>query len=59
MVTGYPEELRDFIGAISAGRAPKSGLMLATDVLTAVYAGYLSAERGVRIDVTKYITPEA
>jgi predicted dehydrogenase len=59
MVTGYPEELRDFIGAISARRAPKSGLMLATDVLTAVYAGYLSAERGVRIDVTKYLTQGA
>jgi predicted dehydrogenase len=56
-VTGYPEELRDFIGAISAGRSPKSSLMLATDVLTVVYAGYVSAEQGARTDVTKYLLP--
>lgn len=54
-VTGYPEELRDFIGSISSGRAPRSGLMLATDVLTTVYAGYLSAEQGTRVDVSKYL----
>jgi predicted dehydrogenase len=54
-VTGYPEELRDFIGAIATGRPPKSDLMLARDVLIAVYAGYLSAERGAVVhlrDVT-------
>jgi predicted dehydrogenase len=53
-VTGYPEELRDFIGAVSEGRAPKSNLMLATDVLIAVYAGYVSAQQGCRIDVSGY-----
>jgi predicted dehydrogenase len=56
-VTGYPEELRDFIGAVSAGRAPKSDLMLAVDVLTAVYAGYASAEQGTRIDLTQHLDP--
>lgn len=48
-VTGYPEELRDFIGAIANGRSPKSDLLLARDVLIAVYAGYLSAERGSKV----------
>lgn len=50
-VTGYPEELRDFIGAIAHGRAPKSDLMLAMDVLMVVYTGYLSAERGATVDL--------
>ncbi len=48
-VTGYPEELRDFLGAIREGRAPKSDLMLAMDVMEIVYAAYLSAESGSRV----------
>lgn len=54
-VTGYPEELRDFIGAIANGRPPKSDLMLARDVLTAVYAGYLSAERGAVVNLGEIV----
>lgn len=48
-VTGYPEELRDFIGAMANRREPQSGLMLASDVMVVVYAAYLSAERGMPI----------
>jgi predicted dehydrogenase len=55
MVTGYPDELRDFVGAISHGRAPKSDLMLAHDVLVVTYAAYLSAEKGARIDIRPFI----
>jgi predicted dehydrogenase len=54
-VTGYPEELRDFIGAISAGRAPKSDLTLAMDVLLVIYAGYLSAAELRNVDLRKYM----
>ena len=54
-VTGYPEELRDFVGAIATGRPPKSDLMLARDVLIAVYAGYLSAERGAVVHLREVI----
>lgn len=43
------------LGAISEGRAPKSGLMLATDVLAVVYAGYVSAGQGARLDITEYL----
>lgn len=50
-VTGYPEELRDFIGSIANGRQPRSDLTLAMDVLTIVYAAYLGAEQGTRIDL--------
>jgi predicted dehydrogenase len=53
-VTGYPEELRDFIAAIAHGRSPKSDLMLADDVLLVVYAGYLSAERGAPVDLRSW-----
>lgn len=50
-VTGYPEELRNFIGAIAGKHAPASDLMLACDTLLLVYASYLSAqqERSVRL----------
>ncbi|MGH8208280.1 MAG: hypothetical protein ACREU6_01565 [Steroidobacteraceae bacterium] len=54
-VTGYPEELRDFIGAVTHQRQPKSDLMLAADVLTVVYAGYCSAQSGERIHLTGYL----
>jgi len=55
MVTGYPDELRDFVGSISHGRAPKSDLMLAHDVLVVTYAAYLSAEKGQRIDIRPHL----
>ncbi|MET0179415.1 MAG: Gfo/Idh/MocA family oxidoreductase [Novosphingobium sp.] len=54
-VTGYPEELRDFIGAIAGRRAPKSDLMLARDTLLLVYAAYLSAQRGAAVDLAGYL----
>lgn len=54
-ITGYPEELRDFLGAIGSGRAPKSDLMLAMDVMIVVYAGYLSAEQGRTISLEGYL----
>jgi len=54
-VTGYPEELRDFIGAMSSGRAPKSGLLLACDTLVLVYAAYLSAEQERAVGLDAYL----
>jgi predicted dehydrogenase len=53
-VTGYPEELRDFIGAIANKRAPKSDLLLAMDVLMVIYAGYLSAAERRTIELAQY-----
>lgn len=57
MVTGYPDELKDFVGSISRGRQPKSGLMLAHDVIVVTYAAYLSAEKGARVDIRPYLRP--
>ncbi len=50
-ITGYPDELRDFIAAVSQRRQPISDLRLAMDVLAVVYAGYQSAEAGARVMV--------
>jgi predicted dehydrogenase len=55
MVTGYPDELRDFVGSISRGRPPKSDLTLAHDTVVVTYAAYLSAEKGQRVDVRPYL----
>ena len=46
---GFPQELEDFIDAILLEREPVSGIDLARDVVEAIYAGYASAEKGVRI----------
>ncbi len=54
-MTGYPDELRDFVGAVSRGRAPLSDLTLAHDVLVVVYAAYLAAEKGERVDLRPYL----
>lgn len=48
---GYPQELEDFVGSILEGKEPMSGLDLAEDTLKVVYAGYLSAERGQRVNL--------
>jgi len=48
---GFPQELEDFIDAILFDREPISGIDLARDVVEAIYAAYVSAERGVRIEL--------
>jgi hypothetical protein len=49
---GYPQELVDFIVCILNGNESKSGLDLAEDTLKAVYAGYLSAEKGGIVQIS-------
>ena len=48
---GYPQELEDFVDAISDGRPPRSGGALARDVVEVIYAGYLSAATGRRVEL--------
>ena len=55
MVTGYPDELRDFIGSISHGRQPRSDLMLAHDVILITYGAYLSSDKGARVDLRQHL----
>jgi predicted dehydrogenase len=50
-VRGYPQELEDFVDGLLAGREPVSGLDLATETVKAIYAAYLSAEEGMRVEL--------
>jgi predicted dehydrogenase len=52
-VRGYPQELEDFADCILMGKEPVSGLDLAIDTVKAIYAGYLSAEQGMRVELDK------
>ncbi len=49
---GYPQEIQDFMEAIATGRELKSGTLAASDVVSVLYAAYLSAERkGEEIEI--------
>jgi predicted dehydrogenase len=49
---GYPQEIQDFMEAIATGREPKSGMLAASDVVSVIYAAYLSAERkGTEVEI--------
>ena len=50
-VRGYPQELEDFVDCLLTGREPVSGLDLAVETVKAIYAAYLSAEKGMRVEV--------
>ena len=50
---GYPQELADFVAAIRERREPLSGGLLAREVVEVIYAGYLSAARGRRIELAR------
>jgi predicted dehydrogenase len=50
-VRGYPQELEDFAECLLTGREPVSGLDLAIETVKAIYAAYLSAEKGMRVDL--------
>jgi len=50
---GYPQELEDFIGAISERREPLSGGLLAREVVEVIYAGYVSAATGRRVELPR------
>ena len=48
---GYPQEIADFVSCIAEDREPASGFMLARDVTIVLYAAYVSAEEGRRVDL--------
>jgi len=50
-VRGYPQELEDFVDCLLTEREPVSGLDLAIETVKAIYAAYLSAEKGMRVEV--------
>ena len=44
------------MGAIAEKRPPMSGFMLARDVTLVLYAAYVSAEEGRRVDLASVLT---
>ena len=50
---GYPQELADFVDAIQGRRKPLAGALLAREVVEVIYAGYLSAATGRRVELAR------
>ena len=50
---GYPQELDDFVVAITERRPPLSGALLAREVVEVIYAGYVSAATGRRVELAR------
>lgn len=49
--SGYQQEIQDFMEAIAQGRRPLSGWTLAKDVTAVIFAAYVSAWEGRRVEV--------
>ncbi len=50
-MSGYPQELEDFIESILQGKDPVSGFDLAEETIRVIYSAYLSAEKGQRVEL--------
>lgn len=50
---GYPQEMQDFVEAVYYDRPPISDGELGRQVVQVIYAAYLSAEQGRRIDLAE------
>ncbi|MEJ5228978.1 MAG: Gfo/Idh/MocA family oxidoreductase [Pseudothermotoga sp.] len=50
-VRGYPQEMRDFALAMLGEKQPESDFELAKETTKVIYAAYLSAEKGIRVDL--------
>jgi len=51
VVRGYAPQLQDFLECVAYDRQPLSDFALAAEVTRLVYAGYVSAERGARVNL--------
>jgi predicted dehydrogenase len=54
---GHVQALQDFVDSVASGCAPRSDGVLGRDVIETVYAGYLSAAEGRRVELRE--GPEA
>ncbi|HEV8440676.1 MAG TPA: Gfo/Idh/MocA family oxidoreductase [Methylomirabilota bacterium] len=54
-MTGYPQEIEDFVHSVAFGREPLSGGELARDVTAVIYGAYLSAAEGRRVDLGTFL----
>lgn len=51
VIRGYTAEIQDFMETVAHDREPLSGFDLAADVTRVIYAAYLSAEEGRRVEL--------
>jgi len=50
---GYPQEMEDFVDVVREGREPLSGLLLAHETVEVIYAAYVSAAEGRRVELKR------
>ncbi|HSD51175.1 MAG TPA: Gfo/Idh/MocA family oxidoreductase [Candidatus Methylomirabilis sp.] len=50
---GYPQEMEDFVDAVREGRESLSGALLAHETVEVIYAAYVSAQEGRRVDLKR------
>ncbi len=48
---GYPQEVADFVFAVRDGRPAKVGIAIARETMLVLYAAYVSAEEGRRVEL--------
>ena len=54
IIRGYTDEMRDFMESIYYDREPLSGFGLAYDTALVIYAAYMSAELGTKVDLDAF-----
>ena len=51
VIRGYSDELRDFLECVAYDREPLSGFDIAYETVQVIYAAYLSAHEGRRVNI--------
>jgi len=53
-MSGYPQEIQDFMECVFRDRQPKCGAALAQDTVAVMYSAYVSAERrGIEVEIPR------
>lgn len=54
ILRGYTDEMRDFVECVYYDREPQSGFTLAYDTIKIIYAAYMSAELGNKVELNAF-----
>ena len=54
IIRGYTDEMRDFMECVYYEREPQSGFTLAYDTIKIIYAAYMSAELGNKVELNAF-----
>lgn len=54
IMRGYTDEMRDFVESVYYDREPQSGFSLAYDSIRIIYAAYMSAELGNKVELSSF-----